>query len=178
MWLNVGCGTHRAPDPWWNIDTIRLVGGHIPAAERIDPDEIVDPGKPLPYDDGSCERVFLSHVLEHIPWEGVPDFLRDVRRVASGKIMLVGPDTYRTIEAYRAGTEPWHIVEAVLEHKAYPDDMAEWPGALHHWNCHEARVLEVLARTGWDATPIDDAELDGWPVVGWNRRWQFAITAR
>lgn len=179
MWLNVGCGTHKAPEPWWNIDTVRRVGPDIAAAVTVDPDQVIDPADPLPFDDGSCERVFLSHVLEHIPWEALPDFLRDVRRVAAAEVLIVGPDCYRVIEAYKQGLEPWSIVQSVLEHKDYPDDMAAWPGAPHHWNCHEARVIEALNRTGWHAVSVlDDADLAGWPVVAWNRRWQFAVMAR
>lgn len=177
MWLNVGCGTHLAPKPWHNIDTVRIMGPDVLPLDAINPDEIVDPDKPLPYDDSSCDRVLLSHVLEHVPWEAVPDFLRDVRRVASGEVLIVGPDAYRTIEAYKAGKEPWTIVKSVLEHKNYPDDMKDWPGAPHHWNCHEDRVLEALRRTGWSAEPADQSILGDWPVVAWNARWQFAVLA-
>ena len=172
IWLNVGCGTHLAPEPWWNID------GHRDAEVR--PDQLIDPEAPLPFDDKSCDRVFLSHVLEHVPWEVVPTFLNDVRRIARAEVMIVGPDTYRVIEAYKKGTEPWSIVASVLEHKNHPDDMAHWPGAPHHWNCHEARVAEVLTRSGFHAMPVLDTEAmcRDWPVVGWNPRWQFALVAR
>lgn len=176
MWLNIGSGTHNAPSPWHNIDTVRRVD--VPPVEVIDPDQIIDPDAPLPFDDDTCDRVLMSHVLEHIPWEHVPAFLTDVRRVTSAELLVVGPDVYRTIDAYRNGTEPWSIVQAVLEHKNYPDDMADWPGAPHHWNCHEARVLEALDRTGWKAQPVlDERTLAEWPLVGWNPRWQFAVHA-
>lgn len=179
MWLNVGCGTHRAPAPWHNIDTVRHVGAGIPALDVVNPDQIVDPDLPLPFPDASCDRIMCSHVLEHVPWEHLPDFLLDVRRVSDGEVLFLGPDIYRAINAYKQGTEPWSIVATVLEHKDWPDDMAAWPGAPHHWNCHEARVMAALARTGWNAQPIlDDADLADWPVVAWNPRWQFAVIAR
>lgn len=170
-WINVGCGTHRAPAPWVNLDSHR--------GDGVNPDVVVTPGEPLPYDDDSCERVFLSHVLEHIPWEDLPDFLRDVRRVACGEVMIVGPDTYRVIESYRSGRMPWSLVASVMEHKDYPDDMAAWPGAPHHWNCHEARVAAVLDRVGFTSAPVlDHSLLTSWPVVGWEPLWQFALIAR
>lgn len=179
MHLNIGCGTHRAPAPWWNIDVVRRDGPGVPRRDVIDPDQIVDPGKPLPFDDESCERVFCSHVLEHVPWEDVPAFLIDVRRVLIGELLIVGPDVYRCIQSYKEGHEPWSMVATVMEHKDFPDDMRDWPGAPHHWNCHEARVMEVLNRCGFNAQPVlDDADLREWPLVGWNRRWQFAIVAR
>lgn len=170
-WINVGCGTHRAPDPWVNLDHHDGDGVH--------PDVITTPGEPLPYGNGTCERVMLSHVLEHIPWETLPAFLTDVRRVACGEILVVGPDLYRTIEAWHQGKLPWSLVGSVMEHKDYPDDMAGWPGAPHHWNCHESRVAAVLDRVGFSVVPVlDDALLREWPVVGWSRLWQFALIAR
>lgn len=169
-WINVGCGTHRAPAPWINLDS------HD--GDNVHPDVLVTPGAPLPFDDDSCDRILLSHVLEHIPWEGLPTFLTDIRRVACGEVLVVGPDVYRTIEGYRAGRLPWSLVASVMEHKDYPDDMAAWPGAPHHWNCHEARVSSMLDRVGFTVEPVlNDADLDGWPVVGWARSWQFALIA-
>lgn len=179
VWLNLGCGTHRAPAPWWNVDTVVRKGPDVAAIDTVDPDQVIDPNRPLPFAAGSCDRVFLSHVLEHVPWEAVPGLLIDVRRIAVAEVLIVGPDCYRTIEAYKAGLEPWSIVQSVLEHKDYPDDMIEWPGAPHHWNCHEARVIEALNRTGWHAVPVlDHGILRDWPTVAFNPRWQFAVMAR
>jgi predicted SAM-dependent methyltransferase len=179
IWLNIGCGTHRAPAPWWNIDTVRRKGEGVPPVDVIDPDQIIDPDQPLPFEDGSCDRVLMSHVLEHVPWEAVPDILTDVRRIAQAELLVVGPDVYRCIESYRRGKEPWSLMQTVLEHKDYPDDMREWPGAPHHWNCHEARVIEALNRTGWHAQPVlATSALQEWPLVGWNPNWQFAVVAR
>jgi SAM-dependent methyltransferase len=172
MWLNVGCGTHRAPKPWWNVD--------VHEGDDVWPDQVVEAGEPLPFDDGSCERVLASHVLEHVPWEDVPAFVTDLGRVLApgGELLVVGPDVYKTLWAWRRGLEPWHIVEAVLEHQNYPADMAAWPGAPHHWNCHTARVIEVLKRAELGevlAADEDEAYLATWPVVGWNARWQLAL---
>ena len=169
-WINIGSGTHRAPAPWVNLDS------HD--GDDVHPDVVVEPGAPLPFDDNSCERVLLSHVLEHIPWEDLPGFLREVHRVACGEVLVVGPDVYRTIESYKAGRLPWSLVGSVIEHKDYPDDMAAWPGAPHHWNCHESRVAAVLDRVGFTAAPVlDDSLLNSWPVVGWEPLWQFALVA-
>lgn len=175
MWLNVGCGTHRAPAPWWNIDTVQRLDA--PTGDTINPDQIINPDQPLPFPDNSCDRILLSHVLEHVPWEQVPTFLDDIHRLATGPVLLVGPDAYRCIHAYAAGQEPWYLLASVLEHKNYPPDMADWPGAPHHWNCHEARVVEALHRGGWTTRPATDTDLSDWPVVAWNARWQFAVVA-
>lgn len=175
---NVGCGTHKAPKPWVNLDTVRH--NQAEHGEIIDPDIVVEPGAPLPFDDGACSRVLLSHVLEHIPWEDVPAFLVEVRRVLDGALLVVGPDLHKTIKAYRAGHVHWDLVTSVMEHKDWPPDMAAWPGAPHHWNCHEVRVRAALQRSGFDVeTSAPSASLlREWPLVGWTPSWQCAVSAQ
>src|SRR5690606_17814756 len=73
LWLNVGCGTHRAPAPWVNIDVVDQGDTR--------PDVVVPAGTPLPYEAGTVERVYLGHVLEHVPWPNVAGFLAEIRRV-------------------------------------------------------------------------------------------------
>lgn len=170
MFLNVGCGTHRAPAPWVNTDTRETDNTH--------PDVIVEAGERFPFDDKSCERVLLSHVLEHIPWPAIPSFLVQVRRVLDGELLVVGPDVYRTIRRWSDGLEPWHLVTSVLEHAAPPERDNGWPEALHHWNCHEERVVTILDLAGFtDIQPVDPMKVQGWPIVA-PALWQFAVTAR
>lgn len=169
--LNVGCGTHRAPSPWVNTDTRE--------ADNTHPDVIVPAGQPFPFADGSCDRVLLSHILEHVPWPHLPSFLAEVRRVLDGEVLVVGPDVYRTLRRWREDQEPWHIVTSVLEHAAPPSNDNGCPEALHHWNCHEERVLDVLTRAGFTVAPvsIDPSGVEGhadWPIVG-PTCWQFAV---
>lgn len=174
-WLNVGCGTHLAPAPWVNTDTRETDNTH--------PDVIVPAGEPFPFDDGSCDRVMLSHVLEHVPWPAVPGFLAEVRRVLDGQLLVVGPDTHRTLARWKRDEEPWWLVESVLEHARPPDNDHGWPEASHHWNCHEGRVLDVLSRAGFtdlhvlDVFHTEDMVGGDWPIVS-PAAWQFAMCAR
>lgn len=169
-WLNVGCGTHHAPSPWVNTDTRETTTTH--------PDVLVEADAPFPFDDRSCDRVLLSHVLEHVPWPAVPAFLAEVRRVLDGKLLVIGPDVYRTIRRWRDGLEPWDLLTSVLEHAAPPERDNGWPEALHHWNCHEERVVTILELAGFgDITRHDPQEITGWPIV-MPAPWQFAVTAR
>lgn len=170
LWLNVGCGSHRAPSPWWNVDTVRN--------GNTKPDQIVAPGTALPFPDGSCERIYLGHVLEHVAWPDVPRFLTDVRRLLDGHLLVTGPDVYRTLEEWRAGRLGWDLVTSVLEHAAHPERDNGWPEALHHWNCTEGRVVEALHLAGFtDVEPVSIFGLDGgWPVVG-PSAWQMAVRA-
>lgn len=169
LWLNVGCGTHRAPAPWVNIDVVDQGDTR--------PDVVVPAGTPLPYEAGTVERVYLGHVLEHVPWPNVAGFLAEIRRVLDGEVLVTGPDVYRTIQRWRAGAEPWWLVESVLEHAVDPET-TDWPEAHHHWNCHEVRVVEALERAGFaEVTPVSIFDQRDWPVVN-PSAWQLAVRAR
>lgn len=184
--LNAGCGTHYA-DGWVNVD--------IWEDDNTHPDVVTKPGQPYPFDDNHFDAIYLGHVLEHIDWKDVPAFLLDMKRLAkSGSpILIVGPDVYKTIERWRNGQEPWHMVLSTLEHQDINDQPERehewWDGATHHWNCHHQRVWDLLERCGFiglqdmfNKIPNDvrmktwSEKESGivWPVVGkWH--WQFAI---
>lgn len=182
--LNAGCGTHYAQG-WVNTDLV--------STDTTHPDVLVDPEKPYPFEDNTFDYVFLGHVLEHIPWNSVPAFLDDMRRIAKpgAKFLVTGPDVYKTIIRWSLQQEPWTMVMSVLEHQDInyqPGREHEWwDGATHHWNCHNARVWRLLETVGFSEledvfdlipkSPQMKGWLDGqveWPVVGhWH--WHFAI---
>lgn len=188
--LNVGCGTHYAPG-WVNTD-VWLGPGTVP-------DVIVRPNEPYPFDSNSFDAIFLGHVLEHIAYPFVPDFLAEMSRIAKPGAfgLAIGPDVYRTIHRWSEGMEPWHMVASTLEHQEENfqpgrEDQV-WAGACHYWNCHEQRLLDLLNGAGFigvestfDEIPNDpegkswDDARTGitWPVVGkywWQcaARWEF-----
>lgn len=177
VWLNIGCGPHRAPAPWVNTDVVRLSG-------HIEPDLVVDDPWILPLADQPIERLYMGHLLEHLPWNRVHGFLEHCRTrlVSGGQLCVVGPDVRRTLELWKAGAAPDFLVEAVLEDDtSNPDTPGTWEGARHQWNCYESRVVQALTHVGFVAvTPRDMATpappLTDWPVVAYTS-WQFAVTA-
>src|SRR5688500_5675825 len=91
-WLNVGCGTHHAPPPWWSIDVVR-----DEAAGTL-PDEVVERG-PLPYADRTCGRVLFALLMEHVGWGATLRAVRvEGRRglAPGGTLLALGPDARRT----------------------------------------------------------------------------------
>jgi len=180
IYLNVGCGPHRAPEPWINLDVHEGDGNY--------PDIVVeDASRPCAgWESDTVDRIYLGHVLEHIPVDELPGFLADIHRVLKpdGEIAVVGPDVFRTIKLWKEGTEPWTMIDSVLEG---PDFYAEspatssggWRYARHWWNCHEERVVLILKEAGFvDVTPLslDQRALRSWPVVGF-AKWQCAVVA-
>lgn len=167
--LNVGCGTHYA-EGWVNVDAMRNDWTH-PDILCLD----------LPFRDGAFDRIYLGHVMEHVPWPHVPAFLDGVIRVLApeGEILATGPDARRTMQLWKLGQLPDDLMWSVLEHADEASD--DWPEAVHHWNCHEERMENVLADAGLAVLAHPVAEIydgwEGWPVVNWSG-WQCAMSAR
>ena len=183
--LNAGCGTHYA-NGWVNTD--------VWESPTTTPDIKVTPNEPYPFEDNTFDAIFLGHVVEHIRWDDVAFFMRDMQRIAKpgAPFLLVGPDVYKTIKLWKEGTQPWWMIESVLEHadmNFQPDRENEWwDGAHHHWNCHEKRVEGLLEGLGFTdiKNVFDDIPNDAqgkewveestgitWPVVG-KYYWQLA----
>lgn len=166
-WLNIGCGPFRAPEPWVNTDVVRIEG-------NVEPDIVVSSWHPAVirgYLSDDVERLYLGHVLEHVRWENVHDFLVECREllVPGGKVCVVGPDVNRMIHRWRQGLEGWDQVLAVLEDDVHQQQTpAEWDGARHAWNTYEGRVVRALTTAGFvevTALEVTPTALAGWPVV-------------
>jgi SAM-dependent methyltransferase len=81
--LNLGCGP-VALSGFVNVDALDLPGVEV----------VADLGERLPFDDGSADLLYASHVLEHFPTGEVPRLLRDWRRVLreGGTVLIAVPD--------------------------------------------------------------------------------------
>jgi SAM-dependent methyltransferase len=175
--LNVGCGPFRA-EGWWNTDFVE--------DDVVKPDQVVSPGRPLPFANETFTAAYAGHVLEHIWWDEVIPFLRELKRVckSGATVCIVGPDSKKVIEAAvrkkdkaAAVSKVWEIIEDYLHHQA---DMAhhDRTGLCHLWNCYESRVLDVMASAGFRdvrAVEWEDQCLPEWPVVDYSNPDQFAI---
>jgi predicted SAM-dependent methyltransferase len=120
--LNVGSGGRGIPQ-WLNVDAL----GH-----HSDQSFSCDVRKGLPLADGSVDRIFAEHVIEHFNFKHeLPDVLREFLRIlkSGGKIRIIVPDGRRFTEAYvKADRELW----ASLGLDPYPDDMPTAMALLNH----------------------------------------------
>lgn len=156
MKLNIGCGNHRAPEPWINVDI----------QPDLEPD-VVASITALPFDDDSVTDIYCGHVLEHVLFDELPVALAEVRRVLArdGRACFVGPDYDRAL-----ANEEWHpLLSVILE------GGGRWSGDEHHWASTGRKALTAVQTTFPDAFEIDVAMVgDSWPIVD-RVGWQFAI---
>lgn len=120
--LNLGCGARFHP-AWTNVD---LASADPRVLEH-------DIRRPLPFDDGTFEAVYHSHVLEHLPPDDGRALLAECFRVLrpGGIVRVVVPDLESIARQYLA----------TLERAAEGDVAAH---ADHHWMTIE--MLDQLVR--------------------------------
>ena len=90
--LHLGSAANRLPG-WVNVDLFR---------PGLALELYWDLRRPLPFRDGSVDAIFAEHLLEHLPFSGGVELLRECRRVLRPDgIARVGvPDLDRYIAAY------------------------------------------------------------------------------
>lgn len=120
--LNLGCGPEVRPSPWTDIDgswNLRLqttgwgrVLAPLVARHRTHrwPGHVrwMDITRGLPFDSGSADAVYASHVLEHLYREDALKLLSECRRILKpdGVLRLVLPDLASLARAYLAEPGP------------------------------------------------------------------------
>ena len=92
--LEIGSQTKLGPD--WELMDI------VPGPEV---DVVADLAKRLPFEDGAFDLVYMSHVLEHVPWFKTVDVLVEVRRIlkVGGMVEIWVPDFGLIVEGYLKG---------------------------------------------------------------------------
>lgn len=96
--LEIGPGKKRLGTDWKGL-SVRPG----PAVDYVW--DILDP---LPFKDGSFEIIYMSHVLEHVPWFDTVKVLKDLRRCLSdgGTLEVWVPDFRKLVNGYLDGKIP------------------------------------------------------------------------
>ena len=164
--INVGCGPFRA-EGWINTDLVET--------DTIKPD-VIDSDLSS-FDDEYADQIYLGHILEHIVWEEVPQFIDEVYRVLKpgGVLCIVGPDIWRALIQWKKGELSKKDLDTILEGNY---GLNVWDGTRHYWNSSLERTLTVLDSNKWSIRQvgITGRELDQFPVVS-RVQWQFGILA-
>jgi len=165
MQINVGCGPFRAPDPWVNLDVVRIDG-------HIEPDIVVPSIWPETWGIADVSKVYMGHVLEHIQWELVPQFLTQIIElcVPGAEIAIVGPDIRKFVAKWKHDKISWDDVLGALENHVSFQPAGTWDGARHQWNCYGDRMEDAALHAGFGTVrqvPVNEAELGEWPVTSY-----------
>jgi ubiquinone/menaquinone biosynthesis C-methylase UbiE len=95
--LEIGPGEKPVDPSWDTMDMIQRPGlNHTIHDVR---------NLPLPVPDESYGLVYMSHILEHIPWTQTVDALREIRRILipGGSVEIWVPDLAKLVDAYIKG---------------------------------------------------------------------------
>jgi len=158
--VNAGSGPHHPPG-WVDVDIDPAGGPHVLADVAA-----------LPFPAGSADRIYASHLLEHLDyWTEMPAALAEFRRILApaGVLVVICPDIERAILC----GEPRQLLEAVI---AWPGEwnIAKWPVKTpprgHAWTATAAFVAAALDRAGFGERADMSGRLGvlaarGWPVV-------------
>jgi Methyltransferase domain len=149
--IHVGSGSARL-DGWVNLD--------------VWPAELsLDLRRGLPFADGSADRVYLSHVLEHLVYpQEATQLLREIHRVLApgGTVRIIVPDIGACIDGYvnddrrffegrRAVWPDWDI-QTRLESFLGFAGVGPYPGFFglsHKWGYDFETLAHVLERSGF-----------------------------
>jgi predicted SAM-dependent methyltransferase len=137
--LDLGCGPYKAFPHFIGVDN----GHHDKQfGWQNRADVIVDTCERLDlFADKSCDMVFSSHLLEHIPYDSVPRTLNEWMRVlkTGGHLCLYIPDEDEYPKVGETG--------------ANPD---------HKWNCNYDRVVDALDKVDcdWDIIEFEKRNQD------------------
>ncbi len=160
MKLNLGCGMHKA-EGWYNVD---IWAG-------CDPDMVAD-AVTLDMPAGSVERVYLGHLLEHLPYDSVYDCLYNVWRMLEpgGWMCAVTPDQDRVNKL--ADPLLWEMLQTGS------DEERTDRFAIKRWDCTERELLHHVQCYFPNAQPVHPGRLTpDFPLVS-NVHWQCAVMAR
>jgi predicted SAM-dependent methyltransferase len=158
--LNIGCGPHYA-EGWTNMELPEAMEYH--ADLRGDVRDLASAG----FADGSVDRVYMGHVIEHIPLPYVVDALKEVRRVLApeGRVMIVGPDA-NLCKSYD------ELIGCAV---ACGSDQSHREGGPHLWVPTLGLMIALLRRAQFDYRDTDIRWVtNDWPVVS-RAHWQFAV---
>lgn len=94
VFLNLGCGFNKIEERFWiNVD----------AFDNCQPDVVHDLNKfPYPWGDNSVDRIFISHVLEHLDdWWGAFKEMARILKLGGELEIRVPDESSRTAWGYR-----------------------------------------------------------------------------
>jgi ubiquinone/menaquinone biosynthesis C-methylase UbiE len=102
----------------------------------------------LPFRDGTFDFIYAGHLVEHLYYDRVPEYLDEWRRVLrpNGRLTVVVPDVGTSMRRYAAGTYTLDHVLPQIFGQYYSWDF----GPQRHCYAYDyPRLVECLTRVPW-----------------------------
>ncbi len=138
--LNVKPTAHRCADQRVNTDTPLNVGSRKSLKERAIPNFVQASACYLPFRAGSIQKVFSSHVIEHLP--DPVAFLEELTRVAANEIEVHCPNGEH--QTCRDETRPLHLHDFSLnQFRKMLEPFSNWDFNVH-WDYSQSEPWEIV----------------------------------
>lgn len=166
--LNLACSAYRPPEPFINIDILKSQFPETTTERKqIDAEQNyieADLTKGIPFEDNSCDGIFLSHFVEHLDAQQAVALIKECKRVLiTGGVMVVSvPDATYFKNVYpRDKNENWpELFEVTDINNPIPTFME----AALFFEEHKQVLTEdslwcILTMGGFDDTEIPNSEV-------------------
>lgn len=144
LWLELGSGKKKGADGWVTVD---LYGADISH----------DLSKGIPLDDESVDRIYTSHMLEHIPYKGLVSLLAECHRVlkVNGELSVCVPNAGLYIRAYlnaKEFREPTKCYAPAIVDTGSALDQVNYIAYMdgqHNYLFDEQNLVNILKKTSF-----------------------------
>ena len=138
--LNLGCDTYYLPG-FLNLDLHR--------DSQVTPDLLANVHD-LPFRDAVFDFVYAGHLIEHLYYDQVPEYLSEWRRVLkpNGKLTVVVPDVGGSMRRYAQGAYSLDHILPQIFGQYYSWDFGP---QRHRYAYDYPRLVECLSRVPWSS---------------------------
>jgi len=151
VWLELGAGPKEGVNGWTTVD---LNGGDI----------VYDLRKGIPLPNGSVDRIYTSHMLEHIPYKNLVSFIAECFRVLKkgGELSVCVPNAGFYINAYSKG-------DSFLDEKNYYEparvdtgslidqvNYIAYMGGQHNYMFDEDNLIKTIKKSPFTLVELRD----------------------
>jgi predicted SAM-dependent methyltransferase len=144
--------------------------GWITVHFRRDADLTLDLAKPLPFSDGSVDRIYSAHSLDHLQYEDAIRLLKESYRILKngGTFSICVPDAAFYLDSY-CSSQPFDvkrfcIYEFALHYHSRIDivNYIAYMGGMHKYMYDRENLIAVLRSAGFEKVALRDfdSELD------------------
>ena len=139
IFLNLGSGPTKGKNHWTNVD---LYGADINCDLR----------KGIPMKENTVDKIYTSHMFEHIPFKELKKFIKECHRVlkVGGELSVCVPNARFFIDAYlnkqKFKNESEMFESAIIETGSWMDQInyIAYLDGLHHYMFDEENLINTI----------------------------------